>query len=350
MCKNNHVKNKEVDINKDILLSSEQYPSIYIDENKSCVIRELKTRFKTISFYESHNLKTIRLYIDNKQHNKYYHLLLGEFKKIDFNHVVFLDGNTLNITSKNLKYETINLDSFKPIPFYTNLYINSDGTIYDNVLKISYTHTKINNNIYYCFNHRVDFLVYTLFKENILNSKGEIIHIDGNTFNNKINNLLFKYNDINEHLIIEDNDKNKVFTLKSLSGKKFYLCKLSDKNTCDKLYSTLKEKIKENRYIEQWINSFIKTDLPFYQNLNEKRNNEKKRTKSSGCYWWKPRKKWKSKIFYNNKEYSLGYYDSFEEGKIIYETACIFIKYDKFEKWFDNIKNQQKIINTIYKE
>ena len=43
------------------------------------------------------------------------------------------------------------------------------------------------------------------------------------------------------------------------------------------------------------------------------------------------------KSFINDKEYTLGYFDSFECGKYIYEMAVLAVKYNKFAEWYNNI-------------
>lgn len=325
------------------------YPSYYLDIENCIFYKKMKTVMHIIKpNINNFGILEYNLYINNKKITKPYHIFLGEFCNKDFNNVLYKDGNYNNIDISNLVFEKIDTSRFKQIPGYPYFLLSEKGDIYSTKHFTCFKYTSLKNGEYYCYGYKLDKLVYSLFKENIMESKGTLVHLDGDILNNSIDNLEFTYNlkSINDILTI-DNKNGYSFSIK-VDNTLLHICTLSDKKTALRLYEDLKSHIKENTYVKQWIYDYIENIIPLYQNENNERNTIKQRTLSSGCYWWESRKKWKSKIYYNNKEYSLGYFDDFESGKLLYEIAILYIQHNKFEKWYDIIKKEKEIINTIF--
>ena len=235
-----------------------------------------------------------------------------------------------------------------PIPQYPFLFLNKRGTIYDSILKVIYYGTKLTDEGWFYKSINLGKLCFSLFKSDIQNNKGKIEYLNGNVQDYSISNLSFKYSNIADMINLRTHNGATEFIITLNHGNNITLCQLSDKLTCNKLYEDLKERAKNNSSIEQWVYDFIENVLPLYINENQARNNLKKRTESNGCYWWKPRKKWKSKIFINDKEYTLGYFDSFECGKYIYEMAVLAFKYDKFAEWYNNIDTHRDTAKNMF--
>lgn len=331
-------------------IECEKYPSYLIDNINGKIYKRLKTKIHLLESYSDNTgIIFYNLYVNNNKISKPYHVFLGEFKKEIFNSVKYIDNNVNNLKENNLAFEIINIENYKPINGYPHLLISSNGEIYSKKHFSIFKGFKKTEEGYYCYGYKIDKLVYSLFKENINGYKGEIIHLDGDIYNNNINNLHFTitYKNINDILFLEKTNESTSFNIK-IDNCKIHLCTLSDERTISEFYSDISKRIKSNYYIKQWIYDYIKNIIPVYQTENNERNLIKQKTLSSGCYWWEPRKKWKSKIFYNGKEYSLGYFEDFESGKILYEIATLYIQHHKFEEWYENIKQEKNIINNIF--
>ena len=331
------------------MVSSEKYPSYYINPTKGYVYHKLKT---TIHKLKPRNTQMGYITYCIKENNKYtdilYHNLLGEFLEKESDAVVYKNSNLNDVSYENLEFVEINQEDILPIPQYPFLFLNKRGTIYDSILKVIYYGTKLTDEGWFYKSINLGKLCFSLFKSDIQNNKGKIVYQNGNVQDYSINNLSFKYGDIADMINLRTHNGATEFIITLNQGDNITLCQLSDKLTCSKLYEDLKERIKNNSSIEQWIYDFMENVLPLYINENQVRNNLKKRTESNGCYWWNPRKKWKSKIFINDKEYTLGYFDSFECGKYIYEMAVLAFKYDKFTEWYSNIDTHRDTVKNMF--
>lgn len=334
------------------LINNEKYEGYYIDIKNNKMYHKLKKRIHELKPYFI-NDKYLGYYIrKDKKNNNYnlipYHILLGEFLGKNFNVVYYKDNNIKEFNLNNIEYSYIDINSFRIFPQFPWLYVSDSGFIYDSKLMVIYYGDNIKNDIWYYKNIDMSKLCYSLYKEEIRNENGYIKYNDGNTLNYSINNLSFVYNKIDEEILMLNKTSDYTEFIINVNNTKIVLTRMSDEHSCYKLYEDLKERIKENKHIDQWIYSFMENILPIYENLNDERNNLKKRTESCGCYWWETRKKWKSKIYVNDKEYSLGYFDTFEEGKFLYEMAVLSIKYNNFNNWYNEIKMHRKLTKQIF--
>ncbi len=331
------------------MLTNDNYPSYFIDISEKCVYHKLKTKIHKLS-YRTNRLGFIVycINVNGKYIDLLYHNLLGTFLNKKYNAVNYKNGNFNDVSIENLEFINIDMENVKPFPQYPGLYLNKNGTIYDSNFNVIYYGTKLTENGWVYKSINLGKLCFSLFKDNIMHVNGKINFINGDIKDYSINNISFIYNETSDILKLQKNNEFYEFTIKLSNGSQLTICKLSDKLTCNKLYEDLKERIKNNSYIDQWIYNFIENILPLYIEENKDRNNIKKRTESNGCYWWKPRKKWKSKIYFNDKEYTLGYFDSFEAGKFLYETAVLSVKYGKFIEWYYHIEKHRELCKNIF--
>lgn len=331
------------------LVTSEKYPSYGIDITRQCVYHMLKhTTHQLIPRTNQMGLIMYCINVNGKYVDILYHNLVGEFLNKEYDVVTYANNNFNDTSLENLKFTKINMEDVKPFPQYPKMFIHKNGFIYDSNLKALYygTHKTADGWMYKGTN--LSKLCFSLFKCDIRNVSGKMQYLNGNVDDYSQDNLKFIYTNVNDILQMKKHDESTEFIITLNNGNKITLCHLSDKLTCSKLYSDLTERIKNNHYIEQWIYNFIENILPLYIDENKNRNSLKKRTESNGCYWWAPRKKWKSKIFVNDKEYTLGYFDNFETGKYLYELAVLSVKYSKFGEWYSYIERHREMVIQMF--
>ena len=282
-----------------------------------------------------------------------YHRILAKIKNIDYDYIVkYKDGNIENIKEENIIFIKTNYKEWHQT-FDSKALVFKDGTLVNRRTKLIINGEKKDNGLFYQ-GINIDKIVFNYFIGEIDFDSVEIQHKDGNVFNNSVENLIcvnFKAKKSRltgkANVIIEKQDnEHKIFIIDN--DEKVFVSKTSDETAANDIYEAALLKLKKNAYWRQWINTFKETEIPEYIKQSVKRRNDEIRCESSGCYWHSARKCWKSKIYYIDKEYSLGYFKSFEEGKMLYEQATSAIKFNVFENWYKTIENRRKDIKKLF--
>jgi len=124
-----------------------------------------------------------------------------------------------------------------------------------------------------------------------------------------------------------------------------------DKNTKEIIekYESIEKAGKENNINSNSIREVCrgnvrKTAGGFIWKFCDK-NTQKKEIK--GYYYYKKLNRWKSRIKYNKKDYTLGYFIKEESAKEIYKIAKEKINNNEFNKWYENIYEEK--INIMKK-
>jgi hypothetical protein len=225
--------------------------------------------------------------------------------------------------------------------------INSHGEIYSVKHMMLMPLDEINGYLFFR-GFRIDKLVVKYFHEGYKALKNiEVLHKDGNLLNNEINNLDIELKDKKTYkknfLLVENvGETNRLYIDDYINDKKYFLGLIKNKKVIDAIKVDILNYIAKNNKIEEWISEYQSLYFKEWQKKDNDINMIELRVNSNGCYYSEIHKLWKSKIFYNNKEYSLGYFHTFEAGKMLYDEAVMYIKYGKFEKWYKNIESHRE--------
>lgn len=294
-------------------------------------------------------------YLRKGETNLYpYHRILAKAKGIDYDYVVnYKDGDPENINESNILFIKTDYSKGQQI-FDSRAIIFKDGTLIGRTTRTPVDLERRENGFYYN-DVNLDKIVFNYFVGEIDFGTAEIRHKDGNPFNNNVDNLVcdnfkqrnrMRFKDGIKAAIEKYNNEYKIFIIDN--DEQFFVSKTADEVTANEIYEAAVVKIKKNGYWRQWIRDFKEIEIPEYIKQSVKRRNDAIRCESSGCYWHAPRNCWKSKIYYIDKEYSLGYFETFEEGKMLYEQAASAIKFNVFENWYKTIENRRKDIKKIF--
>ena len=339
---NKVIKNNMNDINLTNFLEI-NYNGInyYLDTINFILYKKLKTKINGhVGVFNKNGIYCFKL---NGKFIPYHDLLLG-----DNNLVIYKDGDFSNLKSENLIFTNIDLENdFKALNELSSYYINKLGDIYSFNEKI-FVKKEIVNNEYYYKSFNVSKLLCKYWLKYNEFKLFDVIYKDGNSLNLSLSNLLIsnKKNNINNIKINEINEHYEIY-LKDFFGIEYFIGSISNKKILNQVKNDLKSKIYENKNISEWVDEY-RNDFIKWKNDDEVLSNIKLRTESNGCYWSEIHKKWKSKIYYNTKEYSLGYFDLFEIGKVLYEEGTLMIKYGIFDKWYKNIKEHRNRIISLF--
>lgn len=265
----------------------------------------------------------------------------------EYNLFKFKDGDCKNISIDNIENCVIDLDDFSKMVELDTFLINCRGEIYSVKHMMLMPLDEIDGYLYFR-SFRVDKLVVKYFHEGYNTLRDiEILHKDGDLLNNEINNLDIKLKDKKVYkknfLLVENiGETNELYIDDYINDKKYFLGLIKNKKVIDAIKVDISNHIIENPNIEEWIAEYQSLDFKEWQKKDNEINMIELRVNSNGCYYSDVHKLWKSKIFYNDKEYSLGYFHVFEAGKMLYDEAVMYIKRGKFEKWYDNIKSHRE--------
>lgn len=270
-----------------------------------------------------------------------------------YNLFKFKDGNYKNISIDNIEGCVIDLESFSKLVELDTFLINSSGNIYSVKHMMLMSTDEVGGYLYFR-GFRIDKLVIKYFHKGYSTLKNiEVLHKDGNLLNNEICNLdielknkkVYKKN----FLLIEDtNDSNELYINDYINGKKYFLGLIKNKKIINAIKVDVTNHIIENHNVKEWIGEYQSLDFKEWQKKDNDINMIELRVVSNGCYYSEIHKLWKSKIYYKEKEYSLGYFHTFEAGKVLYEEAVTYIKHNKFEKWYNNIESHRERIKFYF--
>lgn len=339
----------DIDIDKLILIPS--FKDYYIDTTNCVIYKKLKKRINKVEpFTKKNGLIYYSLYKLNGDKKVYpYHKFLRLALGLnEYNCVSYIDGDYSNIKQDNLHFFNYTIENNKQIHEYYNDFIDNDGKIYNRVDEVLIKGDKKENGRWKFGRFFVDEIVYDFFVDKIEYGRILIEHIDGDLLNNNYKNL-FVSNKKNGKIEIIEKENTNTISIVDLYGKRFNLGNISDKYVLKKLINSLNENIANHNFVDEWFYEFKKNEYTFFLDEDIKANIEKIRSESCGCYWHSSRQCWKSKIYFNNKEYSLGYFNKFEEGKFIYDIACTYIKHDKFNEWYKTIEEYRKYVKLLFK-
>jgi hypothetical protein len=222
-------------------------------------------------------------------------------------------------------------------------FINSHGEIYSS-RHLMFMPTEVLKGYSYFCGFRLDRLVCKYFKSDFDSSKDVTIkHIDGNTLNNDVCNLeivvstrihtpknIFIADDLGDRYELSVRDPN--------DGETYLLGGIKNRRIKNSVKIEVISLFGDNPNVSEWIHHYQCDEFKHWKRQDDKISMIKKRVSSNGCYYSEAHKLWKSKIYYNGKEYSLGYFKTFDAGKVLYEEAVLYIKHNKFEEWYKNIK------------
>lgn len=264
-----------------------------------------------------------------------------------YNLFKFKDGNYKNMKITNIENFIIDLNNFSKMAELDTFLINSRGEIYSTKHMMLMEADEINGYLYFR-GFRIDKLVVKYFREGYNDLRDiKILHKDGDSLNNDINNLdielkskkIYKKN----FLLVENiGETNELYINDHINNKKYFLGLIKNKKIIDGINVDITNHVVKNSNIEEWIAEYQSLDFKTWQNKDKDINMIELRVNSNGCYYSEVHKLWKSKIFYDGKEYSLGYFHTFDAGKMLYDEAVMYIKCKKFEQWYDNIESHRE--------
>lgn len=322
--------------------------NMYVDFSNCTVYKKLKTKCNSVG------LKTDSDgYICFSYNNKtvLYHNLFLQHKNHDFmqyNLVGYVDGDLSNIKSDNFELSFIDLSGFKECVFLQNYLFNKEGLIYDTARHVMATPELIGDNLYFK-SFRLDLLIAKAFISSDV-KLSDIEHIDGNNENCTLENLRIKETDVQRiSNIVSIETKENGSSLISLiyDSTKLYLGCLNYNEFIKEVCVKASLEYKENKYIPQWLDTFKNTIFKEIQDRDNEKSFIEKKTLNNGCYWHKESKSWKSKVFYKDREWSLGYFSEFEKGKLLYDIANLHIKYGTFLDWYKYINDEREHIKSL---
>lgn len=322
------------------LLEIPKTAGFFIDPGKGLVVRKYKKHYKKVSLKpddDGYFMCTVMLGQQVKE--VYYHNVLASCMGIDGKFVVsYKNGDCGDITMGNIQFEKITSDT--AYTFDPHVVVTQEGTLINRKRNTIINPEKNENGLY--FNDiEIGSIVYNYFKKHIDLKYDKVVHIDGDVFNNNIENLFYGVDDI---IKMEINADGK-YTISVLNGGgQIHVGTFSNKRFARDAHEVLVNKLSGNPYWPQWIDDVKSNDISKLIEKDREKTKYEMRVESSGCYWFEPRRCWKSKIYHNGKEWSLGYFNDFESGKLMYELASLYIKYGKFEKWIKNIEYERRYV------
>jgi uncharacterized protein YegJ (DUF2314 family)/predicted GIY-YIG superfamily endonuclease len=272
-----------------------------------------------------------------------------------YNIYKFIDGDFSSINLENIDKGIIDLDKFSKMSELDTFLINEHGEIYSTRHKMIMPCNILNGVPYFC-GFKIDRLVIKYFHPNYSNlKKFDIIHKDGNLSNNDITNLDIQLSDsgrgvYKKNFLIVKNigETNEIYIKDFKNDKEYFLGLIKNEKVIDAIRSEIIEYISKFTEISDWVGSYQGLEFKKWQEKDKKINMISIRVNSNGCYYSEVHKLWKSKIYYKEKEYSLGYFHTFEAGKVLYEEAVMYIKYNRFEKWYSNIESHRERVKSYF--
>ena len=320
------------------LVEVERAPGFFLDVENGVAVRKYKRHFKKLAMLEDdEGYLKCRVRFGQQVKEVYYHNLLASCLGIRKKFTVsYRDGDRKNVRADNIVFGGIEFDTAST--FNGNIILTDGGTIIDRRKNTVVTPEKTEDGLYFD-GIEIGLMVYNYFKKRVDLKYGRIVHLDGDVFNNHLDNLFLPGDDI---VKMEPNSKGTYTVYIDNGNGRTLVGNFSHRRHATEARDVLSVEIKRNPYWSQWYDD-VKTKKidPIIEDDREKTKYEM-RVESSGCYWFEPRKCWKSKIYYKGKERSLGYFNDFESGKLMYELASLYIKYGKFERWFKDIEYERK--------
>ena len=272
-----------------------------------------------------------------------------------YNLYKFIDKNFTNISIENIDKTIIDLNNFSKMAELDNFLIDPHGNIYSTRHKMI-MENEILNGYSYFRGFKVDKLIVKYFHPNYNKLKNiDIIHKDGNLTNNDINNLdicLHLKNKYKRNLLLVKNigETNEIYINDSKNNREYFLGLIKNEKIIKAINIELTEYIYNNTKIDDWVGNYQGLEFKKWQEKDRELNMIATRVNSDGCYYSEIHKLWKSKVYFKEKEYSLGYFHTFEAGKILYEEAILYIKYNKFKEWYADIKSHRKKIKLYFRQ
>lgn len=314
--------------------------NFFIDTKNYLLYKPLKTRIN--SRMGKYNANGIYCFVI---HNNYipYHSFLTEKPLVKYK-----DNDFTNLNFTNLEFCDIDLQNeFKPIKELKTYFISKNGEIYSQKDKVI-VKLEIKNNEYYFKGFNVSKLICKYWKNYDSSKMFDVVYNDGNTLNINLENLSIVSKKCKIHNIkIDKYNGHSEIKIKDFLGNEYFIGSINNEKILKQIHKDLKNRILVNPNITEWINEY-REEFTQWKTDDELLTNIRLRTESCGCYWSEVHKSWKSKIYYNDKEYSLGYFSCFEMGKLLYEEATLHIKYGTFTKWYSNIENKRNEIRKLF--
>lgn len=329
-----------VECDETSLLGIPKTTGFFIDPGKGLVVRKYKKHCKKVSFNtDDDGYFKCTVMFGQQVKEAYYHNILASCLGIVDGFVVsYKNEDHSDIATENIQFEKITGNT--AYTFDPHVVVTQEGTLINRKRNTVIIPERTEDGLY--FNGiEVGSIVYNYFKKHIDLKYDEVVHLDGDVFNNNIENLFFQGDDIIKMEI--DTDGKYVISVLNGCGR-IHVGTFTNKRFARDAHEVLVKKLASNPYWPQWIDE-MKTNVisPLIEKDREKTKYEM-RVESSGCYWFEPRKCWKSKIYHAGKEWSLGYFNSFESGKLMYELASLYIKYGKFERWIKDVEYERRYV------
>ena len=322
------------------LMEIERAPGFLVDVEDGIVVRKYKRHFKRIAMFEDdEGYLKCRIRFGQQVKEVYYHNLLASCLGITEKFTVsYRDCDHKDIRVGNIVFENLTCDT--AFTFNYDVILTTDGTLVNRRRNTVIIPDKTDDGLYFD-GVEIGLMVYNYFKKRVDLKYDRVIHLDGDIFNNRLDNLFIPGDGI---VKIEPNSKG-MYAVYIVNGNgQILVGNFSHRRYAMDAQDILSGEFKRNPYWTQWYDDVkINKIDPIIKNDKEKTKYEM-RAESSGCYWFEPRKCWKSKIYYKGKERSLGYFNDFESGKLMYELASLYIKYGKFERWFKDIEYERRYV------
>lgn len=130
-------------------------------------------------------------------------------------------------------------------------------------------------------------------------------------------------------------------------GIKYFIGKVFSKDIAIEIDKVIKERDKSLDF-KSWLESFKANDFPLLRgNDVEEELMRRREEESNGYDWFKPRNCWRSKIGYNGKTITLGYFKNKICCKMIYKEALNAVSLGLFDKWYEEIKSHRERIKKM---
>ena len=264
-----------------------------------------------------------------------------------------LGGDFSSFTMSDVECSDIDLSDFVEMSELKTFFINSHGDIYSKRHLMLMPTDVFNGYTHFC-RFRVDRLVCKYFKSDFDGSKDFTIkHVDGNSLNNDVGNLeIVVSNRVHtpKNLFISDDlgDGHELSIRDPNNGELYLLGIIKHRRIVNSIKSDVISMFGDNANVSEWVSGYQCDRFKYWKRRDDKISMIERRVSSNGCYYSEVHKLWKSKIYYNEREYSLGYFKTFEAGKILYEEAVLYIKYNKFEEWYGNIKMHRNWVKHYF--
>ena len=327
--------------NKNLLYCSEYGKSYIFNTDDMNLYKVYQTKVARVrKFYDKHCVLCFKL---GTNYTYAFDIINKFVNDSKYNLYKLVSGDFSGFTLSDVEYSDIDLSGFVEMAELKTFFINSHGEIYSS-RHLMFMPTEVLKGYSYFCGFRLDRLVCKYFKSDFDSSKDVTIkHIDGNTLNNDVCNLeivvstrvhtpknIFIADDLGDRYELSVRDPN--------DGETYLLGGIKNRRIKNSVKIEVISLFGDNPNVSEWIHHYQCDEFKHWKRQDDKISMIKKRVSSNGCYYSEAHKLWKSKIYYNGKEYSLGYFKTFDAGKVLYEEAVLYIKHNKFEEWYKNIK------------